>query len=91
VSKCDNRPVSSRIAEPATFPNRCWARVAGVGDGEFRRNQNRLAGLNAQLSRSLSEPSILALVVLHDPIQTVAGMERAFAHHPGLIRLNSES
>ena len=59
--------------------------------GEFGGDENRLPSLNAEFLSRFGEPRVLALVICHNPFQTVVGIELPVTHHPGLVRLDAKA
>ena len=91
VAECRDRLASARVAEPARRPNCCWTGVVRIGESQLGTGKDRLTRCHAQLVSSLGETGVLTLVVANDPLEPVIGEELAFAHHPRLIRLDSEA
>src|SRR4029453_1126860 len=72
-----HRPVRRRVAEPSRGPDGGGAGVVGVGHGQLGGGEDGLAGDLRQVGGGLGEPGVLALVVLHDPLEAVVRVEAA--------------
>src|SRR5680860_1387081 len=86
----DDGAIRGRVAEPAGLTNGAWARVLGIGDRQLRRAEHGFAGRGGGLGGGQGEPRVLALVVGHDSLEAVVGIEATRAHQPRLVRLDPE-